>query len=365
MPATDSARVIFAGGGTGGHLYPAIAVAQRLERANADVTFVGSADRLESTIVPKAGYRLETVRCAPMRRGAGAIGSLSANVAGTLQSIALLARLRPDVVVATGGYVSVPVVLAARLLRALGLSRARLALLEPNATPGRANRMLAPMVDEIWAAFPAPDDRFSGKWFATGVPVRESLRHLPPRDVAAARLGLDARGPILFALGGSQGARTITQTVLRLAVEGRLPTGWHVLLVTGDATTPSPSPDVTVVPYLDAMADAFAAADVVLARAGASTLAELSAVQKPAILVPYPYAADDHQTANARRFAQGGAAIVVADRDLPSALAPLLATMSADRMAALQRAAVRSDASDPAALVASRVERLARRNNRR
>src|SRR5581483_2622092 len=101
MPATDSARVVFAGGGTGGHLYPAIAIAQRLERADADVTFVGSADRLESTIVPAAGYRLETVRCAPMRRGAGAIGSLSANVAGTLQSIALLARLRPDVVVAT------------------------------------------------------------------------------------------------------------------------------------------------------------------------------------------------------------------------------------------------------------------------
>lgn len=364
MPATEPARVVFAGGGTGGHLYPAIAIAQRLSTENADVTFVGSADRLEATIVPKAGYRLETVRCSPLHRGLAGLGSVSVNLAGTLQSIALLHRLRPDVVVATGGYVSVPVMLAARVLRAFGASRARLALLEPNATPGRANRMLAPLVDEIWGAFPVAGDRFSSKFVMTGVPVRESLKNLPPRALAAARFGLDARRPILFALGGSLGARTITQAVLELAGRDGLPAGWQVLLIAGSAM-PSPSPDVVVVPYLDDVADAFAAADAVLARAGGSTLAELAAVGKPSILVPYPYAADDHQSENARRFAERGAAVVVRDDELGTRLAPLLESMTPERLSVLQRAAARSSVGDPTEEVASRVERLAGRNNRR
>ena len=140
-------NIVFTGGGTGGHLYPAIAIAQALgDRAN--VAFIGSADRLEAKIVPQAGYPLITVRSGPRTRP-------FANVAGVFQALGALRKLRPDIVIATGGYVGLPVVLAARILGK------RIALLEPNAHPGLTNRMLSPLVDEVWGAFAQPDKRFA------------------------------------------------------------------------------------------------------------------------------------------------------------------------------------------------------------
>ena len=178
----DRLNVVFTGGGTGGHLYPAIAIAQALgERAN--VTFIGAADRLEATIVPNAGYPLITVKSAPAKRA-------YANLPGVFEAMSALRRLRPDIVIATGGYVSLPVVLAARILRQFKRIHATIALLEPNARPGLTNRLLAPLVDEVWGAFPGGDPRFAGKYVQTGIPVRASLRTLPSRDAAIERLGL-------------------------------------------------------------------------------------------------------------------------------------------------------------------------------
>ena len=179
----------------------------------------------------------------------------------------------------------------------------RIALLEPNARPGLTNRMLAPLVDEVWGAFAQADQRFANKYVHTGIPVRASLRSLPPRDAALERLGLSAKRSTLLAMGGSQGARSINDALTSLLKSDGLPEGWQLIHVTGEkeydrvraALSADPSTplryardDKAVRPYLDDVSDAYAAADLVLARAGASTLGELAATGRPAILVPYP-----------------------------------------------------------------------------
>jgi len=359
-------NVVFAGGGTGGHLYPAIAIADAL-RDRANVTFIGTADRLEATLVPKAGYALATVASRPLVRRLSfeLPRTLWENVRGTIQAMRVLARVKPDIVIATGGYVCFPVVLAARLLRGT-----KIALLEPNAQPGLTNRMLAPLVDEVWGAFADGDARFAGKYYHTGIPVRASLRALPSREVALERLGLSAKRKTLLAMGGSQGARSINDALTSLLKLDGLPPDWQLVHVTGEkeydrvrAALGASAPPGAVRPYLHDLSDAYAAADLVLARAGASTLGELAATGRPAILVPYPHAADDHQTANAERVARTGAAVVVNDRDLVAGrLRAILAEMTAPScLEAMRLAAGRERASDPVATILARVEKLAPR----
>jgi UDP-N-acetylglucosamine--N-acetylmuramyl-(pentapeptide) pyrophosphoryl-undecaprenol N-acetylglucosamine transferase len=357
----DKLNVVFAGGGTGGHLYPAISIAQALgERAN--ITFIGTADRLEAKIVPQAGYRLITVRSAPRKRA-------YINVVGFFQAMRVLAQLQPDIVIATGGYICFPVVLAARTLRNIGLIHAKIALLEPNAHPGLTNRMLAPIVDEVWGAFSQADERFANKYIRTGIPVRAGLRTLPAREAALARLGLSAQRSTLLAMGGSQGARSINDALVSLIETDGLPDGWQLLHVTGEqeydrvrAALRQAQGD-TIRPYLNDVADAYAAADLVLARAGASTVGELAATGRPAILVPYPHAAEDHQSANAAMVAQTGAAVVVDDRELAAGkLRGILADVTRPaRLAELRVAAERERAADPLTTILARVDALTMR----
>jgi len=356
--------VVFAGGGTGGHLYPAIAIADALQSRRARVAFIGTADRLEATIVPKAGYRLDTIAGRPLTRAFSLafLATLASNLKGTFQSLALLARQRPDLVIATGGYVCFPVALAARIRRLLRLSAAPVVLLEPNAEPGLTNRLLAPIVDEIWGA--SRDSRFGGKYRSTGVPVRGSLRALPARDAAARRLGLDPSLRTLVAMGGSQGARSINDALIDLLKGGGLPPGWQLLPLTGEgdfARAGAALPNAR--PYLDAMADAYAVADLVLARAGASTLGELAALGKPAILVPYPFAAEGHQSANAAAVERSGAAVVLTDERLQAGglRAALAETTAPARLAELAAAAARLATADPLAAILARIDALAPR----
>ncbi|HTU81698.1 MAG TPA: glycosyltransferase, partial [Candidatus Acidoferrales bacterium] len=208
--------ILFAGGGTGGHVYPAIAIADALRSRGADVVFVGTADRLEASAVPKAGYSLQTIAGRPLTRKLSLelLRTAAANLVGTLQSLRIVGRCRPDAIVATGGYVCFPVVLAARMLRAVRRFGGGIALLEPNARPGLTNRVLAPLVDEVWGTFERPDPRFAGKYVPTGMPVRAALRSLPARDAAVARLGLDPARKTLLAMGGSQGARSINDAIV-------------------------------------------------------------------------------------------------------------------------------------------------------
>lgn len=357
-------NVLFAGGGTGGHLYPAIAIADALPGAT--IAFVGTADRLETTIVPKAGYPLRTVLAKPLRRDPfGAAVAVGAAAIGTLQSLAVVAKAKPDIVIASGGYVCFPVVLAARILRALHVNRAPIALLALDARPGITNRSLAPLVDEVWGSNAEADMRFRGKYVHTGVPVRASLRNLPRREDAMARLHLDPAKRTLLAMGGSLGARTINRAVAHLRA---LPGDWQLLIVAGDAASVAAiraeaMPGVHAVAYLDDPADAYACADVVLARAGASTVAELVALGLPAILVPYPHHADDHQVANARALEHAGAAIVLEDRDTDGErLAEVLASIALpERLASLQARARARSLADATGTILARIAALTSR----
>jgi UDP-N-acetylglucosamine--N-acetylmuramyl-(pentapeptide) pyrophosphoryl-undecaprenol N-acetylglucosamine transferase len=366
-------KAVFAGGGTGGHLYPAIAVASALG-SDATVDFIGTADRLEATIVPKAGYRLHAVSSRPLTRRPSFefVRTAFANVAGTLQSLRLLRRLDPDVLIATGGYVCFPAVLAARALRAVKGFRGAIALLEPNAHPGLTNRLLAPLVDEVWGAFPSADPRFAGKYVFTGIPVRAELRALPPREAAIERLGLNPARRTLLAMGGSQGARTINDALTGLLKSDGLPPGWQLVHVTGEkeydrVRAAIGKPEGAVRPYLHDLSDAYAAADLVLARAGASTLGELAAIGMPSILVPYPYAAENHQAANAEAFRAAGAAVVVADRELDAGRLRLLLaeTVAPSRLEALRAGAQRLRPGDPIATILARIAALTARKGER
>ncbi len=340
----------------------------RLRERQAQIAFVGTADRLEATIVPKAGYRLYTIasRSLPRRASLEFFRTIAANVKGTLQSMRVLAAQRPDLVIATGGYVCFPVALAARIRRLVRRSAAPIVLLEPNAEPGLTNRLLAPIVDEVWNVFGA------------GVPVRASLRNLPARDEAIARLGLDPSLKTLVAMGGSQGARTINDALLAMTREDAFPAGWQLLHLTGEgeyervrrALDQIPAADRVrhvARPYLDQIADAYAAADLLLTRAGASTLGELAAVGKPAILVPYPFAAEGHQATNAARFESAGAAEVITDRRIEKGKLPALLARATgpQRLASLTVGAGRLSGGDPLATILARVDDLVSRRGKR
>lgn len=366
-------KVAFAGGGTGGHVYPAIALADAL-RDRAEILFIGSPDGIENTLVPGAGYHLAAVQSSPLQRGApiGILRTVAANAAGVAQGVKVLRSFDPDIVIATGGYVCAPAMAAARILRGIR-SRPPLALLEPNAHPGLANRLLAPIVDEVWGAFPDPDPVFARKYVYTGVPVRASLLHPDNRIEAARRLGLDPSRRTILAIGGSQGARTINEAVAALVTRRALPAAWQVLHICGERDydymqaaerTPFAENLAVLKAYLPDMSDAYAVCDLAIARAGASTLGELTALGIPALLVPYPFASEDHQAANARKLAQSGAAVVIPDGELnaDSLWWTLREVMQAERLDTM-RAAARSRANrDPVAVILARVEALVSKN---
>lgn len=348
-------KVLFAAGGTGGHLYPAFAIAEALRARGDEVLFVGTRDRLEARLVPAAGYPLLTISAHPLARRVSLDLFVTAarNIAGIVQSLRILSRARPDFVIATGGYVCVPVAIATRIHRRLHARRVPIALLEPNARPGVANRVLEPLADETWRAE------------TTGIPVRSALMRLPRKEDAKARLGLAPALQTLLVIGGSQGARSINDAVAALMLGGGLPAGWQALHLTGERDFERVRAAVgereVVRPYLDDLSDAYAAADLVLARAGASTLAELAALRLPAILVPYPHAAEAHQAANAAAAAASGAAVVIDDARLGTALRELLGQVtSAGRLTAMAARAPRGDRDATAAVIA-RIDALASR----
>jgi UDP-N-acetylglucosamine--N-acetylmuramyl-(pentapeptide) pyrophosphoryl-undecaprenol N-acetylglucosamine transferase len=358
---------VLTGGGTGGHVYPALAIAQAFAAEPAfaplDVTFIGTRRGLEATIVPKAGLPLAFVHAAPLTRALSTalVRTVVDNVRGFFEALAVLHRARPDVLIATGGYVAFPVVAALRLVRLLGRTRARIAVLEPNAVPGLTNRILAPLVDEVWYGIAPASARTDA--IVVGTPVRESMRRDVSRSAARERLGLPPAATVIVAMGGSQGARSINDAVAAL-VEAGLPTGYHVLVIAGArerdalAARLQGRADATVLGYLDDPRDAYAAADLVVARAGASTLGELAATGTPALLVPYPFATADHQRFNADAYGADGAAVVVADAELDEARlrAELLRALAPERRAQMRASAERLRARAPHAAIVARVK---------
>lgn len=328
--------------------------------------FFGNRNGLEARLVQT--MPLVFVPSAPLRvrLSFGIIGALARNVAGIVVASRALRTFGPTMLVATGGYVCFPVVVAARLLCILGLLRCRIGLLEINARPGLTNRLLTPLVDDVWIAYADSARFFGAKAIVTGTPVRSTF--IRPRPVEAARraLGLAVDRVTIVVMGGSQGARTINEAVATLLTQYSLPAGWQILHVSGErdflATrvrekTPAAGNVVRLVPYLDDPADAYAAADIVIARAGASTLAELAVTATPSILVPYPFAADGHQAANAALFAAAGAAVVIADAELSaeSLLSTLVKTLSTEAAATMRAAAATLAPADAARKIVDRI----------
>jgi UDP-N-acetylglucosamine--N-acetylmuramyl-(pentapeptide) pyrophosphoryl-undecaprenol N-acetylglucosamine transferase len=315
----SNSRILIAGGGTGGHIIPALAIADELKaRYSAEVLFVGTARGLESRLVPQAGYRLELIRVGQLNRVSLAtrLRTLVDLPLGLIQCLRLLRNFRPAVVIGVGGYASGPVMGAAILLGIPTLA------FEPNAVPGMANRLVGRWVRAAAVNF-QPAARYFRNAHLTGIPVRAEFFHLAPRPAGAA--------PHLLVFGGSQGARVLNARVPKIAASllASVP-GLTILHQAGarhaEATlaayqaSGAPADRWQVEAFLDDMPRRFEAADLVLARSGASTVAELAAAEKPAVLIPLPTAADDHQRRNAEVMAQAGAARVLLEPDLTDAL---------------------------------------------
>lgn len=355
--------VVIAAGGTGGHVYPALAVAAELAGMSPGVpiTFAGTSGGLESRVVPGAGYPFEAVRTAPWRRGrpwtifsAAALAAL-----GSMEARRMLARRRAGVVFSTGGYAAAPVLLAAFL------ARIPIVLHEPNARPGVVTRLFGRAAAQVTTGAEEAAQAFPpGRVRVTGVPVRRSVLAVP-REEARRKLGL-GEGFTVLVLGGSQGA-----SALNAALEGAIPAlgeaGIPLALVwlcgkrdfeRSSAAARAARLAVKVFAYLDDMGSALGAADLVVARAGAGTVAELLAAGLPSILVPYPYAAADHQARNASVLAGRGAARVMPETELsPAALAGAISALARDgsSLAAMAESARALSRPDAASVVAGEI----------
>jgi UDP-N-acetylglucosamine--N-acetylmuramyl-(pentapeptide) pyrophosphoryl-undecaprenol N-acetylglucosamine transferase len=346
------ATILIAAGGTGGHVFPGVAVADELMRRDCAtrVVFAGTSRGLESRLLPRRGYPLELLPIRPLN-GVG-FGRLLLGLAalpwGLLKSAGLLRRLKPAAVLGVGGYAGGPVTLLAALLGV------RAVILEPNARPGFTNRVLRPFVDQAACAYEEARAAFGAKGVLTGNPVRGGFAALPDKP---------HEEPLtLLAFGGSQGSRVLNQALV--AALPRLPGRERLRIVhqTGPAMRDeverayrAAGRDDEVLAFADDMERRFAEADLVLSRSGATTCAEITAAGRAALLVPFAGAADDHQTTNARVLAAHGAARVLEERELGGeSLAQALVELVTDpaRLAAMGAAARRLARPDAAARVA-------------
>ena len=324
-------RLLVVAAGTGGHVYPALAVADRLRSMGVDVAWLGTARGIESRLVPAAGFPLHVSGVAGLR-GKGVIRWLKAPLLllrSALRALVVLARVRPDVVLGMGGYGAGPGGLVARLL---GIP---LVIHEQNAVPGLTNRILASFATRILEAFPASFAE-SRHAIHTGNPVRETLVRGPAPE---ARLAHREGRLRVLVIGGSQGARALNEVMPKaLAVDslGSKVTVWHQCGPAHlDGTRERYAAldvQAEITGYIEDMGAAYAWTDVAVCRAGAMTVAELAAVGVASILVPFPYATDDHQYRNARFLADRGAALLLREGSLDAgALAAALQALHDDR----------------------------------
>jgi UDP-N-acetylglucosamine--N-acetylmuramyl-(pentapeptide) pyrophosphoryl-undecaprenol N-acetylglucosamine transferase len=344
-------KAVITGGGTAGHINPALAVALELRSLGHEVAYAGTPQGIEARLVPQEGFPYTAFRASGFnRRKPLSLITSSVRVArSSQQARRWLAALKPDVVVGFGGYVTIPVGLAAARL---GIP---LAIHEQNSTSGMANRFLAKRAQLVALTYASAtgDFKTAGNLILTGNPVRPSLFEAS-RSQARAFFGLPADATVLLAFGGSLGARHINEALLAHAKQLLSVPGLHVLHIAGNAAFEEVREQVErlssatdrwhVMAYCDRMGDAYAAADAVLSRAGATTLAELAALGMPALLVPYPYAAADEQTTNAQGLVDAGAASLIADRDLdkPVFLEQLMRLITDDAYRETMRAASRA-----------------------
>jgi UDP-N-acetylglucosamine--N-acetylmuramyl-(pentapeptide) pyrophosphoryl-undecaprenol N-acetylglucosamine transferase len=332
-------RLVFAGGGTGGHLYPGIAIAEEIRRRcpEASIVFIGNGKTLEARIVPERGFRFLPISVAGFRRAVSpdALVSIVRLIVALVQSFLLIRKEKPDVVIGTGGYVCGPPLFMAS---ALGIPTL---IQEQNSYPGLTTRLLAGRVTEVHLSFERTK-RFlkrSSRVMVTGNPTREAIGTVA-RAPAAARMGVRPDRFTLLVVGGSRGARSINDAIAA-ALPALAELKVQLLWITGKddveraraaaGAVRERDVPVRIAPYVEEMEFAYGTADLVVCRAGATTIAELARAGLPSVLVPYPFAAADHQTENARAMVDGGASVMVPDAQLAEQLVPALRELLEDR----------------------------------
>ncbi len=348
-------RAVITGGGTGGHLFPGIALAVALQQRQpgSEILFIGTRRLVDQKALQNRGFQLASLDSTGVKGlGLGAqLQSLLSQPAAIWQAWRLLSRFKPDLVFGVGGYVTGPVLLAAKML---GIATA---IHEQNSVPGLANRLAGRLVDRICISIPCQPAFPSKKTVRTGNPVRTEI-------VAASRQTrrqLQAEsGPSLLVLGGSQGAHAVNERLVQAMAILRQ-AGFQAQLrhQTGSADAAmvragyeQAGVEAEVLPFIEDMAAAYSAADLVVSRAGATSLAELAVMGLPAIVIPYPFAADDHQATNADYYAQGGGVKVFKEKDLsPELLAQEIQSLLQDhkqleRMGMAMRALAQPEAAD-------------------
>jgi UDP-N-acetylglucosamine--N-acetylmuramyl-(pentapeptide) pyrophosphoryl-undecaprenol N-acetylglucosamine transferase len=339
--------MLIAGGGTGGHLYPGVALAEEVttrQKGN-EVLFVGTQRGIEARVVPELGYSIEYIDVAGLK-GRGLLGLISGFLRlprALFQSLSILKRFNPDVAIGVGGYASGPVILAA------WLTRRPIAILEQNTVPGVTNRVLARFAGAVYVTFESSRSFFPDrKVMALGNPIRRQLLD----NFLSSKVPTNDRFNVLV-LGGSQGAHTLNLRMVEAAGHlGEKKDRLSIVHQTGQADEEIVKKgyaelgiDVDVRAFIDDVSSAYRRADLVICRAGATTLAEVMVAKKASILIPYPYAADNHQELNARAMVEAGASLMVLERDLDGqrlAAEILGLEKEPDRIARMEQAASRT-----------------------
>ncbi len=327
MPPKKNKKIILAGGGTGGHIYPAIAIATGLKQEfpDSDILFIGTNRGLEKELVKKAGFALKTIRVKGFQRKLSfdTIISIKELALSAIDSVKIIKKEKPDIVIGTGGYVAGPIVFFASLMGV------HTAIHEQNVTPGITNRILSKFVEKIFISFPDSLKYFpKSKTVLTGNPVRKEITK-GMRTQALKKFGLLSNIPVVLCFGGSQGAMRLNDAIFYVIETIKDTKQFQLIHITGikhydkiidllanKGIDLSKLGHIIIRPYIHEMQDAYAVADLVISRAGALSISELNACGKPAILIPLPTAANRHQDFNAKFMEENGAAIVISEASL-------------------------------------------------
>lgn len=361
-------RILIAAGGTGGHVYPAIAIADALKEANSSVQvlFVGTKNHMEWTAVPKAGYKIKDIWISGFQRRLTVANVLFPLKLATslLQSIGIISRFKPDVVVSCGGYVAGPIGYIAEK------KKLPVVVQEQNSYPGVTNRLLAKGASIIFTAFKKTNDYFpADKTVLAGNPTRSTLNSVPKEEALRA-FGFSPNKKTLLVLGGSGGARTINQAIKNNLEALHSELGLQIIWQCGkkyiddlnQKVDAASFPNLRLQAYLENMPEAYAAADLVVSRSGASSCSELMMTGKPSVLIPSPVVAGDHQTHNAMSMVTEDAALLLKDSEaidqLVSIVNPLI--NDADRLSQMSEAALKLAKPDAAKTIAKEILTLSK-----
>jgi UDP-N-acetylglucosamine--N-acetylmuramyl-(pentapeptide) pyrophosphoryl-undecaprenol N-acetylglucosamine transferase len=355
-------RFLFAGGGTGGHLFPAVAVAERIREKlpESEILFIGTKNKIEGTVVPKLGFNFKSIWVKGFSRG-----SLTQNVlfpvklvVSAVQSMLINLKFQPGVAIGSGGYVAGPAIFGAHM------SGAKVILIEPNSYPGVTTRLLEKYAAEIHIAFEESKKylKQKNKIYLTGNPVRNSIS-ITGKDEALKKFGLSSGRKTLLVLGGSLGARTINQAIekaLPLMVQNNIQCIWQTGRNYYDTYKQYSSNGIFVSAFIDDMNAAYSACDLLVSRAGATTIAEVSALGIPAILVPSPNVSENHQFYNAKGLADKEAAVLIEDKNAVEKLGSVIQELITNPglLSSIKENALKFSRNDAAEVIASRAIKM-------